>query len=70
MPRAICTRCGMLFVGWSLNYLPKQRCSRCGAPLKILEGQPEIAHNKSGVTPKFDPLDLPSGSFISRKSIT
>jgi hypothetical protein len=38
MPRAICTGCGALFLGWALRYEIYQKCLTCGAPLEIISG--------------------------------
>ena len=48
MPRAICTRCGALFVGWALRYRPDQPCSICGAPLSVIGAQDEDAGREIG----------------------
>ena len=48
MPRAICTRCGALFLGWALRYEKYQKCLTCGAPLEIISGLcPQSGHDVS-----------------------
>jgi hypothetical protein len=37
-PTAICLRCGVLYHGWALKYIPGQCCSRCGTALVMLNG--------------------------------
>jgi hypothetical protein len=49
MPRAICTRCGALFLGWALRYEIYHKCLTCGAPLEIISGlDTQSGHDVSG----------------------
>lgn len=59
MPRAICTRCGALFLGWALRYEIHQKCLTCGAPLKIISGL--VDQSSSDL---LDDMDVSVGPII------
>ena len=58
MIEAICTKCGALYYGWVLRYVPEQYCSKCGASLEILDSWIEGANRNDRGAPEVSPQSI------------